>query len=96
MSESDKAQTVHVHGDMVTENTPPEGDVWYPQDPLCLRAEALVRLAAATIGVSKETREIIHGAMKAVSYTMNQVFPTMQVAHRRAVAELEAEDATKH
>ncbi len=91
--------TTHVHGDLVQGDTEyPEGDVWYPSDPLCLRAEALKRLAeaATTEGMNKETRELLHAGMRTILYTMNQVYPHMQKAHRLGMAEVEAMDGVIH
>jgi hypothetical protein len=99
---ADEAQTktVNVHGDMVTENNPPPGDAWYPQDYLCLRAEAVRRLATviteSETELDKATLDLIHGAMKSIVYTMTQVFPEVARDHRVAMIEVEAADAVKH
>lgn len=102
MSDSANAEQkiVHVHGDMVTENTPPPGDAWYPQDFMCLRAEAVRRLALVITEseneVDDETKAILHGAMKSIVYTMAQVYPHIAYAHKKAQIEVEAVDAVKH
>lgn len=97
---SEDTKTVNVHGDMITENAPPPGDVWYPQDPMCLRAEAVRRLALVLTEtenkVDKETTAIIHAAMRSLVYTMAQVYPHIAQAHRVALAQVEAQEAVKH
>jgi hypothetical protein len=72
------------------------GSAWYPNDTMCLRAEAVCRLAQASIGTHKDTRVIINAAMRSIVYTMAHVYPHIMKAHRLAVAEMEAADATKH
>lgn len=100
MSEASDNRTVNVHGDMITENSPPPGDVWYPQDFMCLRAEAVRRLAQVITEseseVDKDTLAIIHAAMRSIVYTMAQVYPHISKAHKEAQVEVEAIDAVKH
>ncbi|CAB4160828.1 hypothetical protein UFOVP732_17 [uncultured Caudovirales phage] len=74
----------------------PGGSVWYPNDTMCLRAEAVCRLAQASIGTHKDTRVIINAAMRSIVYTMAHVYPHIAKSHRLAMAEVEAADATKH
>lgn len=74
----------------------PGGPVWYPNDTMCLRAEAVCRLAQASIGAHKDTRVIINAAMRSIVYTMAHVYPHIMKAHRLGMAEVEAADATKH
>jgi hypothetical protein len=96
MSDDGDPKEIHVHGDMHTDHTYPEGSAWYPNDTMCLRAEAVCRLAQAAIGAHKDTRTIIHAAMRSIVYTMAHVYPHIMKAHRLGLVEVEAVDAQKH
>ncbi len=86
-----------VYGDVDQSVTYTDGDCWYPPDTLCLRVEALRRLALVTTSetkLDKKTLDLVHRGMGAIVYTLEQVFPDKAKEHRDA-HDLHS-DATRH
>lgn len=97
MKEGSPPPANNVYGDVDQSTTYPEGDCWYPPDMLCLRVEALRRLALVTTSetkLDKKTLDLVHRGMAAVVYTLEQVFPDKAKEHR--VAQDLNSEATRH